>query len=306
MIKVGITGGDSEAAGELLRILIHHPDVEIVWVQSAAAAGREVAMLHRGFIGEERLTFEAEARYADADVLFNCAPAGTLRQLLSTTELPPELRIIDVTGDYRDNDDGRHDDFLYGLPELHRKWIVKGTRVALPSAAAGILALPLLPLARNMLLNADVRITFMAGSSLAGHITPAQVNALRDELHATLRRAQPSFFSAVNIEANIGQFARGIIATASVATTMELEELRRLFEEYYDDHGFVFVAPYRPQINDVANTNKCLLYLQRLDNRVEVTAVADNVIKGGAGQAVHNMNLLFGLEESVGLKLKVY
>lgn len=306
MIKVGITGGDSEAAGELLRILIHHPDVEIEWVESAANAGREVAMVHRGFIGEEPIVFTDTARYGDVDVLFNCAPVGTLRQLLTSAPLPEELRIIDVTGDYRDDDDGQHYDFLYGLPELHRKWIVKGKRVALPSPVAAILALPLLPLARNLMLNSDIDISLMAGSSLIDQLSYDRIGSLKQELHATLRRAQTSFYSAVNIEANIGQYARGIVATASVNSAMELDELRRLFEEYYDDHGFVFVAPYRPQLNDVANTCKCLLYLRRLDRRVEITAVADNVIKGCAGLAVHNMNLLFGLEESVGLNLKVY
>ena len=233
--------------------------------------------------------------------------------------VPEELRIIDLSTDYRQQD-GSHD-FVYGLPELNRKRIVNGARhIANPGCFATCIQLALLPLAKNLLLNSDIHVHAITGSTGAG-VKPGATSHFSwrndnvsiykpfrhqhlDEIGQSLSQLQSSFSSKLNFIPVRGCFSRGIFATVYLDCPLELPMVRTLYEEYYDDHNFTFVTDKMPDLKDVVNTNKCLLHLIKEDGKLLIVSVIDNLLKGASGQAVHNMNLLFGLHERVGLNLK--
>lgn len=319
MIKAGIIGGAGYTAGELIRLLINHPDVEIKWVNSSSNTGNRVDAVHQGLIGETDLEFIADTPFDDVDVMFCCTPHGETRKFMESHIVPEELRIIDLSTDYRHQDDSH--DFVYGLPELNRKRIVNGTKhIANPGCFATCIQLALLPLAKNLLLNSDIHVHAITGSTGAG-VKPGATSHFSwrndnvsiykpfkhqhlDEIRQSLSQLQSSFCSKLNFIPVRGCFSRGIFATVYIDCPIELDMVRKLYDEYYADHNFTFVTDKMPDLKDVVNTNKCLLHLIKEDGKLLIVSVIDNLLKGASGQAVHNMNLLFGLHERVGLNLK--
>ena len=319
MIKAGIIGGAGYTAGELIRLLINHPDVQLMWVNSSSNAGNPVASVHQGLIGETDLVFTDQTPFDEINVLFFCTPHGQTRTFLESHSVPDDLRIIDLSTDYR-HQDGTHD-FVYGLPELNRKAIVRGAKhIANPGCFATAIQLALLPLAKNLLLNKDVHVFAITGSTGAG-VKPAPTSHFSwrndnisiykpfrhqhlDEIRQSLSQLQNSFASEIDFIPVRGCFSRGIFATLYLDCPVELSEIRRLYDDYYSDHNFTFVTDKMPDLKDVVNTNKCLLHLEKEGNKLIIVSVIDNLLKGASGTAVHNMNLLFGLHERTGLCLK--
>lgn len=320
MIKAGIIGGAGYTAGELIRLLLIHPDVELKWVNSSSNAGNLVTDVHQGLIGELDLRFTSETPFEEIDVLFFCTPHGETRKFMESHEVPEELRIIDLSQDYRIQD-GTHD-FYYGLPELNRRRIVKegAKHIANPGCFATCIQLALLPLAKNLLLNSDVHVNAITGSTGAG-VKPSATSHFSwrndnvsiykpfkhqhlAEIRQSLLQLQNSFKASVDFIPVRGCFSRGIFTTAYLDCPIELSEIRKLYEDYYADHNFTFVVDKMPDLKDVVNTNKCLIHLMKEEGKLLIVSVIDNLLKGASGQAVHNMNLLFGLHECTGLKLK--
>ena len=319
MIKAGIIGGAGYTAGELIRLLINHPDVQLMWVNSSSNAGNPVASVHQGLIGETDLVFTDQTPFDEINVLFFCTPHGQTRTFLESHSVPDDLRIIDLSTDYR-HQDGTHD-FVYGLPELNRKAIVRGAKhIANPGCFATAIQLALLPLAKNLLLNKDVHVFAITGSTGAG-VKPAPTSHFSwrndnisiykpfrhqhlDEIRQSLSQLKNSFSSEIEFIHVRGCFSRGIFATLYLDCPVELSEIRRLYDDYYSDHNFTFVTDKMPDLKDVVNTNKCLLHLEKEGNKLIIVSVIDNLLKGASGTAVHNMNLLFGLHERTGLCLK--
>lgn len=319
MIKAGIIGGAGYTAGELIRLLINHPDVEIKWVASESNAGNLVSDVHKGLVGETDLRFSSVGSLTDIDVLFCCTPHGETSKFMAANEVPDELRIIDLSQDFRIADPSH--DFIYGLPELNRKLIVRGARhIANPGCFATAIQLALLPLAKNLLLNAPIHITAITGSTGAG-VKPSATNHFSwrndnmsiykpfrhqhlAEIRQSLQQLQNSFKADINFIPVRGCFSRGIMAIVYMDCPVDLAEIEKLYEDYYSDHNFTFVSKSPVDLKDVVNTNKCLIHLDKVDGKLLITSVVDNLLKGASGQAVHNMNLLFGLHERTGLQLK--
>lgn len=318
MIKAGIIGGAGYTAGELIRLLINHPDVELIWINSTSNAGNKVSKVHQGLIGETDLVFTSETPMDKIDVLFFCTPHGETRKFLEANNVPEDLKIVDLSTDYRHEDESH--DFIYGLPELNRKRIIRGKHIANPGCFATAIQLALLPLARNLLLNKEIHVNAITGSTGAG-VKPSTTSHFSwrndnvsiykpfkhqhlAEINQTLTQLQNSFNAKINFIPVRGCFARGIYATIYMDCPIELDEIKRLYEDYYDDHSFTFISETMPDLKDVVNTNKCILHLSKEDGKLLIVSVIDNLLKGASGTAVHNMNLLFGLDEKVGLKLK--
>lgn len=302
MIKTGIVGGSAPEAGELLRILIHHPDVELAWVCEPERSGALVTDIHSGLTGDTYLRFTARPELDTVNLVFCCGAPGDTRRFMSSNIVPERVRVIDLTPDFR-----RDSELVYGLPELNRKPLVRGARrAAVPGRHATVVALGLLPLAKNLLLNSPILSTVVAASGTGPLAVPdASVgHSAADEVEAALRVLQSSFGAEVTLTAVEGGAGGGMIAVSRVDVPVDLTQIRTLYEDFYADHAFTFVVDRRPTANDVMNTNKCLIHLEKDGHALVVTTVIDDVVKGGAGQAVHCMNLLFGLQECVGLSLK--
>ena len=317
MIKAGIIGGAGYTAGELIRILLNHPDVELIWVNSNSNAGNPVSSVHQGLIGDTDLIFISSTPFNEVDVIFFCTPHGESKKFIESHDIPEDLKIVDLSQDFRL--EGDHD-FIYGLPEVNRKYIIRGKRVANPGCFATAIQLALLPLAKNLLLNSDINITAITGSTGAG-VKPSATSHFSwrndnisvykpfkhqhlAEIKQTLKSLQNSFNSEINLIPMRGCFSRGIFVAAYLDCPIALDEIKKLYEDYYDDHRFTFISDKMPDLKDVVNTNKCIIHLEKEGNKLLIISVIDNLLKGASGQAVHNMNLLFGLHERVGLQLK--
>lgn len=318
MIKVGIVGGAGYTAGELIRLLINHPDVELVFINSSSNAGNKVTSVHSGLYGEIDMTFTDQLPLGEIDLLFFCTAHGDTKIFLESHTIPEDLKIIDLSTDYRIASASH--EFIYGLPELNRRAICKSKYVANPGCFATGIQLALLPLAKHLMLNQDIHIHAITGATGAG-VKPSSTTHFSwrnnnisvykpfehqhlAEIRQSLTQLQNSFHSSINFLPVRGDFARGIFTTAYMDCKIESDEIKKLYHEYYDDHSFTFVVDTNPDLKQVVNTNKCLLYLQKIDGKLLVISVIDNLLKGASGQAVHNMNLLFNLEETVGLHLK--
>ncbi len=320
MIKVGIIGGAGYTAGELLRLLVNHPDVSIVFVNSTSNAGNKLYDVHSGLLGETDLAFTSETPFEEIDVLFFCTAHGDTRKFMEkhADSLPADLKIIDLSTDYRMAGDDH--DFIYGLPELNRKKIIRGQRIANPGCFATAIQLALLPLAENGLLKDDIHINGITGSTGAGQrptetthyswrndnvsVYKAFNHQHLNEIGQTIRDLQPDYKGAVNFIPVRGCFARGIFVTAYTRCELPIEEVKALYEEAYHDHSFTFISDKNPDLKQVVNTNKAIIYLQKQGDTLLIICCIDNLLKGASGQAVHNMNLLFGLTETTGLRLK--
>ncbi len=319
MIRAGIIGGAGYTAGELIRLLINHPVVELSWVHSTSNAGNMICDVHQGLIGETYLRFSADTPWEDIAVLFCCTPHGDTRKFMESHKVPESLKIIDLSNDYR-IEDGSHD-FVYGLPELNRRRLGHGAaHVANPGCFATAIQLALLPLADAGLIKGGIHVTAITGSTGAG-VKPSATSHFSwrndnvsiykpfrhqhlAEIRQSLKALQSDFDSPLEFIPMRGCFSRGILAAVYLDCPLEAEDARRLYEEYYSDHSFTFITDKSVDLKDVVNTNKCLLHLDKIDSRLLITSVIDNLVKGASGTAVHNMNLIFGLSEKVGLSLQ--
>ncbi len=318
MIKVGIIGGAGYTAGELIRLLINHPDVEIVFVNSSSNTGNKLTAVHSGLYGETDMTFTSDLPLNEIDLLFFCTAHGDTKKFLEEKSVPERLKIIDLSQDYRIASPSH--EFIYGLPELNRRAICSSKYVANPGCFATGIQLALLPLAKHLMLNQSIHVNAITGSTGAG-VKPSATSHFSwrnnnisvykpfehqhlAEIRQSLTQLQNSFHSSIDFMPVRGDFARGIFTTAYMDCKIEYDEIKKIYDEYYDDHSFTFVVDENPDLKQVVNTNKCLLYLQKIDGKLLIISVIDNLLKGASGQAVHNMNLLFNLEETVGLHLK--
>ncbi|MCM1111545.1 MAG: hypothetical protein NC336_10075 [Clostridium sp.] len=307
MIKVGIIGATHPAAGELLRVLVYHPDVEVVWAYAPNHAGLPLTQFHRGLAGETWLRFTDAVTPDNVDVIFMCHDReGKSREILA--QLPPEelerLRIIDISPDFIDARTAG--DFVYGIPEANRKPLVRGARrAAIPSPEAMAILLALLPLGRNLMINKPIHAT-VVHSSHPYDLGLVSVFPDREqtEVSDAIRSVQSSFNQPVNIVSVSGGFPRGMMAVVYMESPIAVEQVRELYDKFYDDHSFTFVSDLAPDIREIVNTNKCMLNIEKINDQLVITAAIDDMLKGSAGNAVHVMNLLFGLQERVGLMLK--
>lgn len=319
MIKAGLMGGAGLKAGELTRLLINHPDVELIWIHDTDNAGALVSDIHQGLAGDFFMRFTREPDLGAIDVLFLCDHDGRSSEFLESVEIPESLRIIDLSRDYRLPHPAH--DFVYGLPELNRKAMVRGARhVAVPGGFATAIELALLPLARNLLLQDDINITAVTGSTGADAKRSSSthdywpndnIRVFRPlehhhmpEITTTLLGLQPQFEGDISFIPMLASFSRGIMAVIYMDSDLELDEVRRLYDEYYADHSFTCLKEGPVDLKDVVNTNKCLIHIDKVGDKLVITSVIDNMLKGAAGNALHIMNLLFGLQERVGLALK--
>ncbi|MCC8155112.1 MAG: N-acetyl-gamma-glutamyl-phosphate reductase [Tannerellaceae bacterium] len=318
MIKIGIIGGAGYTAGELIRLLINHPDAQIIFINSSSNAGNKITDVHSGLFGETDLSFTGELPLDSIDLLFFCTAHGDTKKFMESHTIPEKVKIIDLSTDYRHKAEGNP--FIYGLPELNRRAICESQYIANPGCFATCIQLGLLPLAKHLMLNNEIHVNAITGSTGAG-VKPTSTSHFSwrndnisiykpfehqhlTEINQSLVQLQNSFNSAINFIPVRGNFSRGIFASIYMDCKVELDEIKRMYEAYYEDHSFTFITDKNPDLKQVVNTNKCLINLQKFGNKLLIISMIDNLLKGASGQAIHNMNLIFGLEETVGLHLK--
>ena len=320
-IRVAISGGTGYTGGELFRILLNHPSVEIVAATTTSSEGTPVASVHRDLIGETELCFGKDLN--DPDVIFLCLGHGISRQFVDTHEISPDCRIIDLGNDFRLDGDyaGRH--FVYGLCESAREEVRKAHDVANPGCFATAIQLATLPLAAAGLINDEIHVTAITGSTGAGkkpgettHFSYRSDNIsiykLFTHQHLAEIRQNLCRVSEDKLEAKVnfvplrGDFTRGIFASVYTRATegMSQQDYQKLYEDYYASSPFVFHSAEGISMKEVVNTNKGLVHVELHDGYVHIASAIDNLVKGAAGQAVQNMNLMFGLPEDTGLRLK--
>lgn len=320
-IKAGIIGGAGYTGGEMLRILVNHPNVEIVFAHSKSNAGNYVYEVHTDLLGDTDVKFASELSN-DIDVLFLCVGHGDAKKFLDATPIPDHIKIIDLSQDFRLTPNSTLDtrNFVYGLPELNRDAIKSAKNVANPGCFATCLQLGLLPLAAKGLLNGEVHITGTTGSTGAGQslsgtthfswrndnlsIYKAFEHQHLREVNQSVKQLQAGFDHPINFVPYRGDFTRGIIASIYIDCELSGEEALKLFEDYYAGHPFTHVTKRNIDLKQIVNTNKCFIQVAKHGNKLLITSIVDNLLKGASGQAVQNMNLLFGLDECAGLRLK--
>ena len=313
-IKIGIIGGAGYTGGELLRILIHHPQVEIVFVHSNSQAGKPVYHTHTDLLGDTNLVF-SEKYHTEIDAVFLCSGHGESKKFLVAHPEFKAVKIVDLSTDFRDQSEG----FVYGLAELQRDKISKANHVANPGCFATSIELALLPLAHAGLIHDDVHVSAVTGSTGAGQsLSPTGHFSWRSNnisiykafthQHLTEIGMVVSSFQGVKPTVNFipyrGTFTRGIMANVYTKFAGTLEEAKTLYRNYYAEHPFTHISDSPVDVKQVVNTNKCLISLELHEGNLLITSVIDNLTKGASGQAVQNMNLMFGLDETVGLRLK--
>jgi N-acetyl-gamma-glutamyl-phosphate reductase len=320
MIKAGIIGGAGYTGGELIRLLINHPAVEIAFVNSSSNAGGYVYDVHTDLFGDTDLRFTSEV-LPDIDVLFLCVAHGDARKFLAANAIPSSVKIIDLSQDFRikgTSPDGTT--FVYGLPEINKQDIITALYIANPGCFATCLQLGVLPLAANGLLTDELHITGVTGSTGAGqkpgtstHFSWRSNNLSTykafehqhlKEITQSVVQLQPNYRQAINFIPYRGDFARGIIATIHTKFSGTEQEAVALYQKFYQGQPFTHVSTKNIDLKQVVNTNKCLVYVEKHGDYILVTSIIDNLLKGASGQAVQNMNLMFGLDETTGLKLK--
>lgn len=309
MIKVGIIGAAGYTAGELIRLLLNHPETQIIFAHSSSNAGQPFWTVHEGLFGETDQCFSADYDLNAIDVLFLCSGHGKSSAFWQENALPQSLRVIDLAQDYRDE----HDGYVYGLPEYQREKIVSARLLANPGCFATCIQLALLPMAKNGLLQGDVHVTGITGATGSGqkpvdttHFAWRQNNLSNYKVftHQHLLEIERTLQHKITFVPVRGNFARGIMADVVVNYDGAEEQVRKLYEDYYRSAAFTYVFPKAVDMKQVVNTNKCLISLEVNEGKLLITSVIDNLLKGASGQAVQNMNLMFGLDEKTGLKLK--
>jgi N-acetyl-gamma-glutamyl-phosphate reductase len=323
-IQAGIIGGAGYTGGELIRLLLHHPQTAIVFVHSNSNAGKPVSNVHKDLLGDTELLF-TDALSQNIDVLFLCLGHGEATKFLAANIINESIKIIDLSQDFRLTENegnqfsNRH--FVYGLPELNKEAIKSAHNIANPGCFATTIQLGLLPLAKAGLLG-EVHTTGITGATGAGQGLSAtshfswrtnNIQAYKTlqhqhlgEIHQSLQQLQPGFATTdgVSFVPWRGDFARGIYVSSVVKCTLSQEEATSLYKAYYQHQPFTTVSDSMIDLKQVVNTNKCLVHIEKAGNQLAIHSAIDNLLKGAVGQAVQNMNLLFGLEETTGLKLK--
>jgi len=316
-IRVGIAGGAGYTAGELIRILLGHPNTELSWILSSSHSGQPITRVHTDLVGDTSLVFANKPDFNAIDVVFICMGHGKSAAFVTENNIPPNVKIIDLSHDFRLTAPGN--DFVYGLPEMNREAIKNASRIANPGCFATAIQLALLPLAANGLLN-EIHVHAITGSTGAGQALSATTHfSWRSnnvsiykafehqhlkEINQSLKQLMPGFNAPLNFVPMRGNFARGILASVYLDSSLTKEEALALYEFYYNAHPFVTLSTDPIDLKQVVNTNKCLLEVNKYGNKLHVTSIIDNLTKGASGQAVHNMNLMFGLPETAGLYMK--
>lgn len=328
MIKIGILGAAGYTGGELIRLLIHHPEVQIVFANSESNAGNYVADIHEGLYGDTDMKFTADMPFDDVDVIFFCFGHGKSEAFIREHHIPQHVRIIDLAQDFRiagnDSNAGfmtpANHDFVYGLPEINRELIANARHVANPGCFATCIQLGLLPAAKMGLINDDVAVNAITGSTGAGQkpgatthfswrnnnmsIYKAFTHQHVPEIRQSLRQVQGYLDAAIDFIPYRGDFARGIFATEVVRTDKPIEEIVEGYKEFYKDAAFTHYVDKSIDMKQVVNTNKALVHCDKFGNKLLITSCIDNLLKGAVGQAVQNMNIMFGIDEKSGLNLK--
>jgi N-acetyl-gamma-glutamyl-phosphate reductase len=320
-IKAGIIGGAGYTGGEMLRILVNHPDVDIAFVHSNSNAGNFIYEVHTDLFGDTDLKF-TDVLSTDVDVLFLCVGHGDARKFLEAKPIPDNVKIIDLSQDFRLNQKSAigSKSFVYGLPELNRGAIKSAQNIANPGCFATCLQLGVLPLAAKGLLNSEIHISATTGSTGAGqkptattHFTWRNDNLSvykvfdhqhLNEIGESLKQLQPSFNQDINFVPYRGDFTRGIFAAIYLDSELTGNEALKIYQGYYASHPFTHVTDRDIDLKQVVNTNKVFIQVKKYGSKLFITSMLDNLLKGASGQAVQNMNLLFGLDERAGLRLK--
>jgi len=317
-MRIGILGGAGYTGGELIRLLINHPQAEIVFVNSESNAGNPVTDVHSGLYGETDMRFTDAMPFDRVDVLFFCFGHGKSAQFLKEHDIPAGVRIIDLAQDFRLAAPGN--DYVYGLPEINAAKIAAAQHVANPGCFATCIQLALLPAAKMQLLSGDVAVNAITGSTGAGQKPGATTHfSWRDnnmsiykpfchqhvpEIRQSLAQVQGSLDAEIDFIPYRGCFARGIFATAVVKTTAAEEDIISGYKEFYKDAAFTHYSDKAIDLKQVVNTNKCLVHCEKHGDKLLITSCIDNLLKGAVGQAVQNMNLMFNIKEESGLTLK--
>lgn len=334
-VRVGVLGAAGYTGGELIRLLLNHPEAEIVFANSESNAGNPVADVHEGLFGDTDLKFTSELPFDKVDVVFFCFGHGKSEQFLKEHEVPAHVKIIDLAQDFRIK--GNHD-FVYGLPEIHKSEIAKAMHLANPGCFATCIQLGLLPAAKMGLINDDVAVNGITGSTGAGQkpgatthfswrnnnmstyklFTHQHLHEICQSLNEVKPADAPHITSPVEPSPSgepvggcsidfipyRGDFARGIFVTEVVKTDKALEDIVAFYKDFYKDAAFTHYSDKAVDLKQVVNTNKCLVHCDKFGNKLVITSIIDNLLKGAVGQAVQNMNIMFGLPEDAGLRLK--
>jgi len=319
-VRIGIIGSAGYTGGELIRILLNHPYAQIAFAHSSSQTGKYIHETHTDLIGDTELRFTD--KLGKADVIFLCTSHNDSRKFLESNKIDAKTKIIDLSQDFRIQPrhiyNGRT--FVYGLPELNREKIKKAKNIANPGCFATCIQLGLLPLAKNKLLKDEIHISATTGSTGAGQ-SPSETTHFSwrhgnissykvfehqhlTEIAQSLQQLQSNFSNNINFIPYRGNFTRGILASIYTNTTVSLDKAISLYKNYYKTHPFVHISEKPLDVKQVVNTNKCLLHLSKHGSKLFITSIIDNLLKGASGQAVQNMNLMFGLDETAGLKLK--
>ncbi|MDR0224528.1 MAG: N-acetyl-gamma-glutamyl-phosphate reductase [Myroides odoratus] len=316
-IKVGIVGGAGYTGGELLRLLLNHPAVELVFIHSISQANKPVYAVHTDLFGDTDLMFTNELQQ-EIDVVFLCLGHGDSSVFLQENAFGKSVKIIDLSQDFRLKKDDNP--FVYGLPELNRDQIKQANYIANPGCFATAIQLALLPLAAQQALPSTVQVQAVTGSTGAGQglastshfswrannlsVYKAFTHQHLGEIGESLDQLQPETKTTLKFIPERGDFARGIFVSAILESTLSLTALQTMYTQYYESHPFTHFSEEAIHLKQVINTNKCLVSVEKHHNDVLITSTLDNLLKGASGQAVQNMNLLFGLDEKTGLNLK--
>jgi N-acetyl-gamma-glutamyl-phosphate reductase len=318
-IKVGIIGGAGYTGGELIRLLLHHPRVEISFVHSKSNAGNPIHQVHEDLLGSTTLQF-TDSIDQNIDVLFLCLGHGESTKFLQENTISEQINIIDLANDFRleSNANFQNRKFVYGLPELNFQQIASAKNIANPGCFATAIQLGLLPFASKGLVN-DVYTTAITGSTGAGQSLSASshfswrannIQAYKTLTHQHLGEIHQSLHQLSSAKASVhfvpwrGDFTRGIFASSTLSSTHSIEQAIALYKEYYSEHPFTVVSEKQIALKQVINTNKAVIFLEQANDKLVVHTALDNLLKGASGQAVQNMNIMFGLEQTEGLQLK--
>ena len=326
MIKIGILGGAGYTAGELIRLLLNHKEAELVFINSSSNAGNKITDVHEGLMGDTELYFTDQTPFDEVDVVFFCFGHGKSEQFVKENHIPDHVRIIDLAQDFRIA--APTHDYVYGLPEIHREQIQKCKHLANPGCFATCIQLGLLPMAKAGLIYNDVAVNAITGSTGAG-VKPGATTHFSwrnnnmsvykvfshqhiHEIRQSLNELQGHLEASIDFIPYRGDFARGIFCTGVVKfegeegslTNPTVEDLVKMYKDFYADAPFTHYVDKAIDLKQVVNTNKALVHLDKFGNKVVITSIIDNLLKGAVGQAVQNMNLMFGIDEMEGLRLK--
>lgn len=318
MINIGILGAAGYTGGELIRLLLGHPQARIVFANSASNAGNLVSDVHEGLIGDTDMRFTSDLPFDQTDVLFFCFGHGKSRAFLQEHHIPDHVKIIDLAQDFRIADPSH--DYVYGLPETHRDAIRTATHLANPGCFATCIQLALLPALQSGIISGDIHINGITGSTGAGQKPGATTHySWRNdnisvyktfthqhllEIRQTVDELQPGYPGRLLFIPQRGCFARGIFVTAYATCDTPQEQVRQIYRDYYADAAFTHVTDHSPDLKQVTGTNKAIVYTERHDDQLLMICCIDNLLKGAVGQAVQNLNLMYGLSEDTGLRLK--